>query len=406
MKIGILSTGDELLRGAISDTNAAWMASQIDDLGLTVQQITVVGDDLNALEDALRKGFKKYDLLLVGGGLGPTDDDLTAEAAALAANCIIERNNEAVGQVRHAFERFGRPMVDINLKQADLPKDCIVLENKRGTAPGFMLETESGRTVFLPGVPHELKGMFRHHVLPVLIESSVTRKRLIFKCFGMGESNIQEALRPITVDFPDIRWGYRASFPEIGIMLTSVDGKMLEDAGRRVSKELGPAVFATEQIDLPTVLGHALAAQKKTLATAESCTGGLIGHAMTEVEGSSAYFKGAVVAYANEIKEEILGVRQSTLAECGAVSEEVVRQMAVSVKERFKVDLGLAVSGIAGPGGGTEEKPIGLVHMAVAHADGVDHKRRIFQSYGRSRVKLASAWTAMWMAFDVIRKDK
>ncbi|MCP4604105.1 MAG: CinA family nicotinamide mononucleotide deamidase-related protein [Proteobacteria bacterium] len=398
MKIGIISTGDELLRGAIADTNAAWMAAEFHGHGYDVSRIVTVGDDIKALSSALGEAFDEFELVIVGGGLGPTDDDVTAKAAALAAGCSLVRNDEAATHVRTVFEIIGRPMSEINLKQADLPEGCAVLMNPCGTAPGFALNTAKGRAVFLPGVPIELKTMFEQHVLQVLPAPSSSRFQAVFRCFGMGESDIQTVLKPIAAAFPTVRWSYRPSFPEIGVTISAYEQETFLKVREEVLSALGRTVFAEEEIDLPTALGRVLVKHGYTLATAESCTGGLIGHSITETAGSSEYFRGGIVAYDDRVKESVLGVDKAVLDAHGAVSEVVVRSMAQGVKNKLDVDLGIAVSGIAGPGGGTAEKPVGLVHMAVAHSRGVDHQKRVFKGYERWRVKRISAWSAMWMA--------
>ncbi|MCP4678862.1 MAG: CinA family nicotinamide mononucleotide deamidase-related protein [Deltaproteobacteria bacterium] len=403
MKIGIISTGDELLRGMIADTNAAWMASMLDQRGYSVSRITTVGDDMDELSAVLEDAFNEYDLVIVGGGLGPTEDDITAQAAARAAGCPVARNEEAAALVRGAFERIHRPMVEINLKQADLPDGCTVLTNPCGTAPGFAVGTSRGRAVFLPGVPRELKPMFEQHVLEALSEQG--RVRAVFKCFGRGESDIQAALTPIAASFPTVKWSYRSSFPEIGVTVSSSSEEDLRGVRQSILAELGKSVFAEDEIALPEALGRLLLSQGCTIGTAESCTGGLIGHSLTDVAGSSDYFRGGIIAYDNAVKIDQLGVGADLLEARGAVSEPVVKAMAEGVRKTLGVDLGVAVSGIAGPGGGTAEKPVGLVHLAVAHPNGVDHLKRIFHGYGRSRVKRISAWVAMWMAFRALRED-
>ncbi len=405
MKIGIISTGDELLRGMIADTNAAWMASRLDERGYSVDRIITVGDDLDMLGAVLKDAYNEYELVIVGGGLGPTEDDLTAQAAARAAGCSIVRNEEAAAMVRAVFEHIQRPMAEINLKQADLPEGCTVLTNPNGTAPGFAVGTSRGRAVFLPGVPRELKPMFDQHVLGSLKEQGQARHRAVFRCFGRGESDVQTALAPIAASLPSVRWSYRSTFPEIGVTVSSMSEEDLREAGQSILAELGKSVFAKEEAALPEALGKLLLSRGCTIGTAESCTGGLIGHVITDVAGSSDYFRGGIIAYDNAVKVNTLGVGADLIEANGAVSEPVVKAMAKGVRKTLGVDLGIAVSGIAGPGGGTAEKPVGLVHMAVAHSDGVDHLKRIFHGYDRLRVKRISAWVAMWMAFRVLRED-
>ncbi|MDJ0761827.1 MAG: CinA family nicotinamide mononucleotide deamidase-related protein [Myxococcota bacterium] len=402
MSICIISTGDELLRGAISDTNAAWMAARLNDRGYVVERITIVGDDLSKIADTLAESFGIYDYIVVSGGLGPTDDDLTAQAAALATGRPIRRNALAAQQIESAFKRIGRPMVEVNLKQADLPDSCSILQNQHGTAPGFSLDTPKGQAFFLPGVPRELKHMFETYVLAGLPSKTASTHRETFRCFGRGESDVQAELKPIAADHPTVRWSFRASFPELSVMITAPNAPEREAVSRKIRSALGPIIFSTKDISLPAAFGERLAAKNLTVGTGESCTGGLIGHAITETAGSSAYFRGSVVAYHNDVKTGLLNVSAQTLARAGAVSEAVVREMAIGVQRALNADVGIAVSGVAGPGGGTPEKPVGLVHFAVAHPAGIDHKQRIFSGFDRSRVKHISAWTAIYLAYRAI----
>jgi len=407
MRIGIISTGDELLRGEIADTNAAWMASELCSRGHLVARMSVVGDDPERLEAELASTFVACDLVLVGGGLGPTDDDLTARAAACALGVQLARSPEAEVQVRAAFERLGREMNPLNLKQADLPAGCSVLDNPVGTAPGFAVDTPTGgRALFFPGVPFELTRMFGAHVDRELPADPAARHTAVLKCFGTGESDIQAALTAIAESDPGVRFAFRASFPEIRVTIAAPDPAELERALARARQVLGRAVYATTDIGLPETLGRALTAAGATVAVAESCTGGLIGHSLTEVPGSSAYFRGGVIAYDNEVKISALGVDRSTIDAHGAVSEEVASAMATGARRALGADLALATSGIAGPDGGTADKPVGLVYVAVAHPDGVACKRHVFKGYSRSRVKRASAWWAMRTALDITAERK
>jgi nicotinamide-nucleotide amidase len=212
-------------------------------------------------------------------------------------------------------------------------------------------------------------------------------------------------MKPVVKEYPDIRWSYRASFPELCLTLEGPDAQTVKLAGQKVDEALGKAVFAREDINLPTALGKALREKSLTLATAESCTGGQIGHLITETPGSSEYFRGGIIAYNNDIKETLLGVNREILDSKGAVSKEVVLAMAEGVRKSLKADVGIAVSGIAGPTGGTQDKPVGLVHFAASHPNGIEHRQKTFPGYNRSRVKRISAWTAMWVAFRAIMED-
>ncbi len=405
MKIGIISTGEELMRGVISDTNASWMCAKLDEHDCSVRRITVVGDDLDLLTTTFKQAFDALDVVVVSGGLGPTVDDLTAQAAARATGCALVKNAEAEKQIVAVFKKFKFPMAEINLKQADLPEKCTVLENTRGTAPGFALKTKRGRAFFLPGPPHELQPMFEKFVLGELLSQKTPKYRACFRCMGMGESNLQEKLAPITDKFPDLKLSFRVTFPEISLTLIAPSETTLGVAQSEVRALLGKTIIAEEELGLPEAFGKALKRHGLTVATAESCTGGLIGHAITEVPGSSEYFLGGIVAYENNIKIGVLGVDRKIIETHGAVSEPVVTAMAEGVRQAMGADVGLATSGIAGPGGGTPEKPVGLVHMAVSLPGRTEHFSRKFGFFGRSQVKRIAAWAVMKKALDMIGED-
>jgi len=403
MRIGIINTGDELLRGALADTNAVYMASRLHELGLRAERFATIGDDLRALTEAFAAAFFELDLVLVSGGLGPTDDDLTAAAAAAAAGARLVRSADAERIVRAAFARRSREMHPVNLKQADVPEGSRVLDNPNGSAPGFALAAGRAQAFFLPGPPRELKPMFERCVVPAL-PAPPERHVAAFRLFGMGESDVQAALAPYAAACPELVFGYRATFPEIGLRIGAPDEAKLASAVAEARRALGKAIFAEEEMGLAEALGRALASRGLTIAAAESCTGGLIGHELTQIPGSSAYFRGAIVAYDNAVKAELLGVDERLIATHGAVSEEVVRAMAEGARRALKADVAIAVSGIAGPDGGTADKPVGLVHFAVAAARDCVHLEKKFRGHDRAMVKAASAWTAMRMALDAVRE--
>jgi nicotinamide-nucleotide amidase len=403
MRIAIINTGDELLRGALADGNAVFMAGRLHELGFQVERFVTVGDDLGILVETFRGAFSEFDLVIASGGLGPTDDDMTAAAAAAATGALLVHRNEAERCVRAAFERLGRRMHDVNLKQALLPEGCDVLDNPNGSAPGFALRAGRCRAFFLPGPPRELQPMFERCVVPEL-PAPPARHVAVFRLFGVGESNVQAALGAYAMENPELVFGYRAAFSEIGLRITAPDEASRERAADEVRRLLGDAIFAEEDVSLPAALGAELARRGLTIAAAESCTGGLIGHELTQVPGSSAYFKGAVVAYDDAVKTRLLGVDAELIAARGAVSEEVARAMAVGARRALGADIAVATTGIAGPAGGTAHKPVGLVHFAVSTARGETHLERRFQGQDRSGIKRVSAWTAMRLALDASRE--
>ncbi len=406
MEIAIISTGNELLRGAIADTNAAWIASRLHERGLDVSRIIVAPDDHDGLVSVFRQAYGSFDLLVVGGGLGPTVDDITARAAAAAADLPLVRSDDAVRRISAVFKRLGKHMNEINLKQADLPQGCEIVDNPVGTAPGFALRTGRAHAFFLPGVPVEMKPMFENSILPILEDQSSKQHISTFKCYGMGESDIQAALAEFPASHPGIELAFRPSFPEISITFRAPNAATLDAALAHARKTLKGTVFAWEDINIPTALGRALLDKQLTMAVAESCTGGLIGHEITQVPGSSAYFRGAVVSYDNDVKIDLLGVDKQLILDHGAVSAQVATAMAERARTLLHSDIALATSGVAGPGGGTEEKPVGLVHIAVAHGGGIEHREHRFKGYDRARVKKAAAWMAMRMALTIILEER
>ncbi len=406
MEIAIISTGNELLRGAIADTNAAWIASRLHERGLQVSRIIVAPDDHDELISVFRQAYNSFDLLIVGGGLGPTIDDMTARAAAAAADLPLVRSDDAVRRIFAVFERLGKHMNEINLKQADLPQGCEIIDNPVGTAPGFALQTGRAHAFFLPGVPVEMKPMFENCILPTLEDRRSGQHTSTFKCYGMGESDIQAALAEFPASHPGIELAFRPSFPEISITFRAQNAATLDAALAHARQILKGTVFAWEDIDIPTALGRALLDKQFTMAVAESCTGGLIGHEITQVPGSSAYFKGAIVSYDNNVKIDLLGVDRQLILDHGAVSAQVATAMAKRARTLLHSDIALATSGVAGPDGGTEEKPVGLVHIAVAHEGGIEHREHLFKGYDRARVKKAAAWIAMQMALNIISEKR
>ena len=375
MKAEIITIGDEILLGQIVDTNSAWIAQELFAQQIHIQQITSITDAEDHIKKALSDASIRADLIICTGGLGPTKDDVTKFTAAKFFNTTLVHNLEVMDHVRQIFQRFNRTMPDINKGQADVLENCDVLFNDWGTAPGMWVEHEGKIYVFLPGVPFEMKNLMTHRVLPKLkdfkTEEQVVNKYIL--TVGIGESHLAEHISEIENEFPENV--HLAYLPKIGLvrLRVTVTGKDLELLNQeaevwknRLVGRIGDAVVATEDISFEQVIVQEFTAKHKTLATAESCTGGNIARLITEIPGSSKMFNGAIVAYANEVKEHILGVSKDTLKQVGAVSEETVIQMAKGAKEKLNTDYAIATSGIAGPDGGTEEKPVGTVWVAIA----------------------------------------
>lgn len=414
--VAILSTGDEVVGGRTVDTNATYIADQVSNLGLEVVSNITVGDYVDRIAWAWDELLAQADVVISTGGLGPTADDLTNETLARVAGVPQVRNEEQAAKIRGFFEAVGRDMPENNLKQADLPEGAVVVPNDLGTAPGYRLEMpRNGRRpvgIVLPGVPREMKPMMQEQVLPWLASLAggdhVVQSRT-FQTFGMSESGVDELVAGI-VDPSEGRIAFRASFPIISVRLT-VSGPAAECEARlarlgdAMAERLGETIYAEGDVSMEQKVGELLLAAGKSVATAESCTGGLIGSRITDVPGSSGYYVGGVVAYSNDVKQG-LGVSPQTLLSHGAVSEETAREMAAGVRESTGADIAIATTGVAGPGGGTEAKPVGTVAIAIATGEN-DVKSRMYQLWGtRDWIKVLTSQIALdWIRRQLLGLD-
>ena len=403
MKAEILTIGDELLRGEIIDSNKSLLSERLLSLDIETHWHSSVRDDPPQMIDAFRRAVERADVVLVSGGLGPTRDDLTAEVLAESFGRKLVLDEVALDTIRAFFQSVGREMTENNAKQARFPEGAEVLANPIGTAPGFAIE-ERGAAVFcLPGVPRELRRMLDEQVLPRLATrlgagGVVVRARLL-RTFGMGESTLDTELADIATG-EDVSLGFRTSFPD-NYLRPVARGRSAEEAEAKLAAiceairaRLGPLVYAEGEQSLATVVGELLSGHAKTLATAESCSGGLVAQLVTEVPGASEYFLGGVVAYSNAAKHAQLGVPLELLEQHGAVSEPVARAMAEGVRQRFGAQLGVATTGISGPGGGTPSKPVGLVYLALAQDAGTHVDHFVFP-LDRTRHRLLTAQVAL-----------
>jgi len=396
-------TGDEVMRGIISDTNTAWSASRLHPIGLRLRRTVVVGDRGEDIRRALLEASCRADFCIVSGGLGPTSDDLTAECAAQAAGVKLKLDQGWLDWMRKRWaSRRSEPMPLNNERQAFLPETAELIHNPEGTAPAFALRLDRCTFFFLPGVPREYHAIMSQTVIPRLTAAAghaVLRTRTL-QTVGIGESALDEAVRPIREAHPEVRFGFRTKFPENHLSLVAVAPDVataeanLERVERRCREALSGHVYGADGVTFAQSVGLALVARKQTIATAESCTGGLLGQLLTEVAGSSAWYAGGFVTYTNDLKERLLGVPTAVLESGGAVSEACVRAMAEGARERTAATWTVSISGVAGPTGGTPDKPVGTVWLACTGPSGTQSKLAMLRG-DRGQIRLASAFAAL-----------
>jgi nicotinamide-nucleotide amidase len=401
MKASVLCIGTELTRGEIHNTNASWLCEQLTSLGAHVLWTITVDDDPERIETALRELATKSDVILTTGGLGPTTDDLTAQSVANVLGVHLQTDAVSLERIKALVEKHGFVLTASNAKQADLPAGCTVLPNNYGSAPGFTAKLLPDCTAFfLPGVPREMKGIFADQIAPWLLArpGNQNAHQEVLRVFGMPESLVNDALAGVE-DTYQVVVGYRAHFPEVlvkSLAFRSDAGAAKEasvNAATEIARRLGENVYARGETTLVSVTAAALVRHAWTLALAESCTGGLIASMVTH-EPASHYFRGSIVCYDNVVKERILGVSAQTLATHGAVSEATVLEMARGTRVALASDVGLAVSGIAGPTGGTETKPVGLVHFALSTPEGEYTFHKVF-SGNREQIQKRAAFAGL-----------
>lgn len=409
----LLTVGDELLRGEVVNGNAAWLGTRLFECGLPVQRVVAVADEAGAIVQAVHEAAARCPLLVITGGLGPTVDDLTVAALAQAVEEPLVRRPELVAAIEQRFAALGLRAAPNSAKQADLPPSATALPNACGSAPGVALRVGGCQVFCLPGVPTEMRAMFDAQVAPWVLaqlERGAVARRTI-KLFGLGEGQVDAALGDLLAGVaaddcaPSLH--FRVSFPETHVIVVARARGAAPAAQSRaaavaaaleqeVCLRLSRFVFDREGRSFPESIVHLLREADARLALAESCTGGLVADLLTSVAGSSACFEIGVVAYADRVKRELLAVPEALLAEHGAVSQACAEAMARGARERGRADFGLAITGIAGPGGGSAAKPVGTVHIAVADARGVVHLQRRLP-YDRARNKLAAAYVGLWL---------
>lgn len=405
----IISVGTEHLLGQIVDTNATYLCTVLADLGIAVYFRSTVGDNVRRVQDVFLHALSRADLILSTGGLGPTDDDLTVGAVAEALGLPLERNAEAWAHVQEFFRKRQRPLSSQQEKQAMLPRGAQMMPNPRGSAPGVIIQHQGKTLIFTPGVPREMKGMVADTVVPYLRARGLAGREVIrsrvLRITGLGESAVEDRLRDLMRSSTNPTIAPYAHTGECHVRLTARGTEaavelLLDQCEAAIRERLGRTVYAIGETTLEEVVARALAGKRVSIAVAESCTAGLLGHRLTGPPGASAYLDGGIITYSNAAKQRWLGVPDEVLERHGAVSAEAAHAMAEAVRTQAGTDLGIATTGIAGPTGATPEKPIGLVYIALAHAQGTDVREvRFGTEPGRAGIKYLASQTAL----DLIR---
>lgn len=395
----LITIGDEILYGQTLDTNAHWMSGELDKIGVNVIRRTTCGDVEEEILDAFKEAEHRADIILITGGLGPTNDDLTKPCLAKYFDCDIVMNKQALSELEAYMRTRGRELNKLTRLQAALPEKCEMVSNERGTACGIWFNKSGKVFCSMPGVPHEMKYMMLEKVIPRIkdeFELPVIYHKIV-RLAGIGESWLAERIEDWENALPEnVKLAYLPTFGDLKLRLTIIGNSLdqLKNQAATLIKDLVPLVrtyiYGYDDEALEMVIGRLLKEKNQKLALAESCTGGYVAHQITSVPGSSDYFNAAIVPYQNEIKIEQLGVKKNTIESYGAVSEETVIEMALQVKQKFNADYGLASSGIAGPGGGTTEKPVGLIWIACAWGNEVKTKKLNLTKDREINIKITS----------------
>ena len=400
IKVSIITIGDELLIGQVIDTNSAWMAQELNKAGIKVNRRVAVGDDWNEIWKALDEESANANVILITGGLGPTADDITKPLLCEYFNGKMVISQEALDNVIHIFENIHKkPVTERNRKQAEVPDTCKVIVNTRGTAPCMWFEKDKKIFVSMPGVPHEMKGLMEEHIIPELSKiftlPFICHRTLV--TYGIGESSLADKIQDFETTLPShIKLAYLPNYGIVRLRLSSVGinkentESEIEKLFLQLQKEVKDFLVINEDASMEKVVGQMLMSKNETISTAESCTGGYISQLLTSIPGSSAYFDGSMVTYSYNAKENLLGVKNETLINFGAVSEEVVKEMAMGLLQKMQTNYVIAVSGIMGPGGGTTEKPVGTVWVAVGSATKIVTKLYHFRFDRQKNIQLTA----------------
>ncbi|OCX53200.1 damage-inducible protein CinA [Mucilaginibacter sp. PPCGB 2223] len=407
----IITIGDEILIGQIVDTNSAWIAQQLNAIGIRVKQISSVSDDKQHILNALAEAAKRADIIVITGGLGPTKDDITKSTIAEYFNVPLVRNQQTLDNVAQIFAKYNRPLLEVNIRQADVPENCEVIINNNGTAPGMWFNEQGKVYISMPGVPHEMMYMMEEVVLPKL-KNTFSLPAIVHKTIltvGEGESFLAEKIADIESSLPaHIKLAYLPKLGSVRLRLSAFgnDEQVLRQevelfAGQ-LTERIGKAVVTDTDVPIEKAILDEMEAKGLTLSVAESCTGGYISHLFTQHPGSSKVFFGGAISYSYDLKESLLGVKNETLWSHGAVSRETVVEMVEGALINFKSDYAVAVTGVAGPGGGTDDKPVGTVWIAVANSKKTfAHK----YTFGKKRMQNIerTAITALGMLVKLLR---
>jgi nicotinamide-nucleotide amidase len=370
----VITIGDEILYGQITDTNTKWISENLDKIGIKTKRKSSVGDDRNEILSILNESLQRADIVLITGGLGPTKDDITKKTLADFFDDHLVINPHAEAFVRQFFEKRGREFTEINRQQAAIPSRCTYLHNATGTAPGMWFEKDGKIIVSMPGVPVEMHYLMENEVLPRLKKRFKLPEIIhqVIRTIGLGESFLAEKISDWEDSLPEnLKLAYLPSFGEVKLRITGVDfdykklRNQIDDEVKKLVPIINDFIYSTDNENIEEAIGKLLIQKNQKVSVAESCTGGYLSHLFTSIPGSSAYFMGGIVSYSNEAKMEVLKVKQETLTKFGAVSEETVKEMAIGAKNLLKTDYAISTSGIAGPDGGTPEKPVGTVWLAV-----------------------------------------
>jgi nicotinamide-nucleotide amidase len=406
MKAEIIAVGSEMLTPDRIDTNSLFLTEELNKLGIEVVRKSIVGDNRDYLSAAFHEALERVELIIASGGLGPTEDDLTRETVADLLGRKLQLNKAILQYIEGRFRQLGREMPAVNVRQAMVPEGAEVLENPRGSAPGLWLEARGRRIALLPGPPRELKPMFHEQVLPRLerLGSGIRMFHRELRVAGMGESAVEQRIKAIYTRYADVNTTILAAPGEIQIHLRLWSGdaahaqKTLDDITQSFQLALADRIFSLDGSSMDEVVAHILSMNNATISVAESCTGGLLAQRLTSIAGSSSYFLGGVVCYSNELKTAWADVPPELIQAKGAVSSKVAIALADGIRRSTGSTLGVGITGIAGPGGGSEEKPVGTVHVAVSHSAGVKERGTRFPG-DRETIR----WHASQLALDMVR---